>query len=60
MSKPIIRIIPHDESIEVRVSTFFYFDDDAGRRSITRRMTRAEAEAAAKACARELRDQNKL
>jgi hypothetical protein len=60
MDKPIIRIIRHEESIEVRVSRFFYFDENSGRRSITKRLTRMEAEAAAKEAARQLRDQEKL
>jgi hypothetical protein len=54
MTKPIIRIIRHEESIEVRVSRFFFFDENPGRRSITKRLTRLEAEAAAKATARDL------
>jgi hypothetical protein len=37
------------ESYEVRVSRFFYFDDNPGRRSINRRMS---PEDAAKALAR--------
>lgn len=52
----VIRIIPHVESIEVRVSSFFYFDDDPGRRSVTDRLTRQQAEDAAKALARSERD----
>jgi hypothetical protein len=44
----IIRIIPHETSLEVRISRFFYFDENPGRRSINRRMTRDEAEEAAK------------
>ena len=51
-----IRIIPHEESIEVRVSSFFYFTEDASRRAVTKRMTREEAEEAAKAYAKQLRD----
>jgi hypothetical protein len=46
----------HEESFEVRVSTFFYFDDHPGRRSMTNRMTSEAAEAAAKAYAKVQRD----
>lgn len=52
MPPPLIRIIPHPESVEVRVSTFIYFDDDPGRRSVTGRLTRQQAEDAAKTLAR--------
>lgn len=38
-----VRLIQHDESFEVRVSTFVYFDDVAGRRAITGRPTREQA-----------------
>lgn len=48
MDKPIIRIIPHDESIEVRASHFFYFDENPARRSINKRMIREQAEEIAK------------
>lgn len=51
-----IRVIRHEESIEVRVSRFFYFDDNPGRRAINGRMTREEAEEAAKELARAERD----
>ena len=51
-----VRIIRHEESFEVQYpdgpSVYFYFDDNAGRRSITRRMDRQRAEAAAKKLAR--------
>ncbi|MET3995892.1 hypothetical protein ABID65_007564 [Bradyrhizobium sp. S3.9.2] len=33
MAIKVVRVIPHEESIEVRVSTFIYFDDNPGRRS---------------------------
>ena len=48
----VIRITKHAESYEVRVSRFFYFDDNPGRRSINNRMSPKEAEEAAKALAR--------
>ncbi len=51
-----VRLIKHAESYEVRVSRYFYFDDDKGRRAITDRMSSAEAEEAAKAFARAERD----
>jgi len=54
--KPLIRIIPHEESIEVRTSRFFYFDDNPNRRSITGRISRKKAEEAAKAYAKTIRD----
>ncbi|HZR74538.1 hypothetical protein [Bradyrhizobium sp.] len=59
MDKPTIRIIRHEESIEVRVSRFFYFDENTGRRTITKRMSRQEAEEAAKAAARAERDRQR-
>jgi hypothetical protein len=49
--KPLIRIIPHEECIEVRAFRFFYFDENPGRQSITGRICRKKAEEAAKACA---------
>jgi hypothetical protein len=52
MSNTDVRIFKHEESFEVRVSTFFYFDDDPGGRSITKRMKPEEAEAAARAYAK--------
>jgi hypothetical protein len=30
-SEPILRVIRHEESFEVRCSVFFYFDDNKGR-----------------------------
>lgn len=52
-----IRIIPHEESIEVmfpdgRKSRYFYFDDNPGRRSITGRVPRDQAVADAQQLAR--------
>ena len=49
----IVRVIPLAESIEVRVSTFFYHDDNAGRRAISGRPTPEDAKEAAQALARE-------
>jgi hypothetical protein len=49
----IVRLIPHTESYEVRVSTYFYHDDNPGRRSINGRPAPEEALAAAQALARE-------
>jgi hypothetical protein len=46
MSNTVVRIFKHEESFEVRVSTFFYFDDHPGRRAITKRMTPEAAEQA--------------
>jgi hypothetical protein len=61
-----IRIIKHESvpqtgSYEVRFpdgrpSAYFYFDDNPGRRSITEKMTSAEALQAAKALARAEQD----
>jgi hypothetical protein len=51
-----IRLIKHNESYEVRVSRYFYFDDDKGRRSINKRMSPTEAEQAAKEFARAERE----
>ena len=48
----VIRIIKHAESYEVRVSRFFYFDDNPGRRSINNRMSPEQAEDEAKKRAR--------
>ena len=50
--KPLIRIIAHEECIEVRASRFFYFDENPGWRSISRK----KAEEAAKAYAKLMRD----
>ena len=38
MSNTVVRIIKYEESFEVRVSTFFYFDDNPGRRAVNNRM----------------------
>jgi hypothetical protein len=54
--KSTVRLIKHAESYEVRVSHYFYFDDNPGRRSINQRMAPEEAEAAAKALARAERE----
>lgn len=45
MTKPhrVVRLIQHEESFEVRVSHFVYFDDDAGRRAVSGRLTREAA-----------------
>ena len=51
-----VRIIKHAESYEVRVSRFFYFDDNPGRPSINNRMSPEEAEEAAKELARAKRE----
>jgi protein involved in sex pheromone biosynthesis len=50
-------IIPDTGSIEVRFadgrnSVYYYRDDNAGRRSITKKMTQEEAKAAARELAR--------
>ncbi|WP_316235005.1 MULTISPECIES: hypothetical protein [unclassified Bradyrhizobium] len=47
-----VRLIPHEESFEVRISHYFYFDDNAGRRSINGRADRKTAQSAAQAFAR--------
>jgi len=47
-----VRIIPHEESFEVRVSTWFYFDDDKSRRDVSGRPDRETAKAAAQEFAR--------
>jgi hypothetical protein len=52
MSNTVVRIFKHEESFEVRVSTFFYFDDNPGRRAINKRMKPEEVEAAARTYAR--------
>jgi len=45
----LIRVIPQEESIEVRLSTYLYFDDNPDRRSINGRLSREQAEATARA-----------
>jgi hypothetical protein len=52
MSNTVVRIIKHQESFEVRVSTFFYFDDNPGRRAVNNRMMPEEDEKAARAYAK--------
>jgi hypothetical protein len=52
MSNTVVSIFKHEESFEVRVSTFFYFDDNPVRRAINKRMKPEEAEAAARAYAK--------
>ena len=52
VSNPVVRIIKHQESFEVRVSTFFYFDDNPGRRAGNNRMTPEAAKEAARAYAK--------
>lgn len=47
-----VRIIPHEESFEVGVSTWFYFDDDKSRRDVSGRPDRETAKAAAQEFAR--------
>jgi hypothetical protein len=47
-----VRLIRHAESYEVRISRFFYHDDNAGRRAISGRPSPEDALAAAKADAR--------
>lgn len=59
-----IRIIPHPESYEVafpgdRESVYFHFEDEPTRRSLMGRMTRKQAEQAAKEFARGERDKAK-
>jgi hypothetical protein len=56
MSNTVVRIFKHEESFEVRVSTFFYFDDNPGRPAINKRMKSEAAEQAAKAYAKVRRD----
>jgi hypothetical protein len=56
MSSTVVRIIKHEESFEVRVSTFFNFDENPGRRAINKRMKSEAAEAAARAYAKVQRD----
>lgn len=51
-----VRLIKHEESFEVRVSRYFYFDDNAGRRAINGRPDPDTARAAAQTFARAQRD----
>jgi hypothetical protein len=51
-----VSIHRHEESYEVRVSYFFYHDDDAGRRAISGRDSPERALSRAKELAREIRD----
>lgn len=39
----VVRLIQHEESFEVRVSTYVYYDDVAGRRAINGRLTKDQA-----------------
>jgi hypothetical protein len=55
MSSTTVRLIKQEESYEVRVSTFFYFDDNAGRRSINKRPTPEAALEQARAFAKQQR-----
>jgi hypothetical protein len=52
MSNTVVRIFKHEESFEVRVSTFFYFDDNPVRRATNKRMKSEAAEAAARVYAK--------
>jgi hypothetical protein len=52
MSNTVVRIFKHEESFEVRVSTFFYFDDNPVQQAINKRMKSEAAEAAARAYAK--------
>lgn len=47
-----VRIIQHEESFEVRVSTFYYFDNDPSRRSINGRVDQETAKVQAQEFAR--------
>jgi hypothetical protein len=49
-----VRLIKHQESYEVRLSTFFYFDDNLSRRSVSLRASPQEALEDAIRYAREL------
>ncbi|MCK1543393.1 hypothetical protein IVB12_15865 [Bradyrhizobium sp. 179] len=51
-----VTIHRHEESYEVRVSYFFYFDHDASRRAVSGRDTPEQALEKAKALARAERD----
>lgn len=60
MASERVRLIPWQESYEVRfpdgTRKFFYFDENAGRRSINGRVSQAEALEQAKKFAREEQD----
>jgi hypothetical protein len=47
-----VRIIPHEESFEVRVSTFFYFDNDKSRTAVSGRPDQETAKKQAQEFAR--------
>lgn len=56
-----IRLIQHEESFEVRYPdgrepVYFYYDDNAGRRAVSGRMTKSQAMQAAQTFARGARD----
>jgi hypothetical protein len=58
-----IRLIQHEESFEVRYpdgkeSVYFYYDENAGRRAVSGRMTKAQAMQAAQTFARGERDKS--
>lgn len=57
MTKPYttVRIIPHEESFEVRVSTYFYFDNDASRRAVSGRDDQETAKGKAQEFARSVK-----
>ena len=55
----VVRLIKHAESYEVRVSTFIYYDEDPGRRSINGRPSPENAEERAKQIARAERARTK-
>jgi hypothetical protein len=61
MSKPYttVRIVPHEESFEVRVSTYFSFDGDAGRRAVSGRVDQETAKKQAQEFARAARDRTR-
>jgi hypothetical protein len=55
-----VRLIPHEESFEVRFPNgerkYFYFDDNAGRRAISGRVSKKQALQDARAVARGAQD----
>lgn len=56
-----LRIVRHDESLEIRTSdgravAYLYFEDEPTRRATTNRLSREDATKAAKIMARALRD----